>query len=122
MGQGEAMEVLKGGSSMLLPRIDGGCHPLDASQGSGSQNPGDPRVYVFFTLYSAKRKETCPNQNPPLGCIITTLASVSVAYGSGLLAVTALSYENPSLPELTMEEHPGWCEHGRWLEVGVGCS
>lgn len=40
MGQGEAMEVLKGGSSMLLPRIDGGCHPLDASQGSGSQNPG----------------------------------------------------------------------------------
>lgn len=36
---------------------------------------------------------------PACGPYITTLASVSVSYGSALHTVIALSYGNPSLPE-----------------------
>lgn len=39
---------------------------------------------------------------PACGPYITTLASVSVSYGSALYTVIALSHGNPSLPEFIM--------------------
>ena len=61
MGQGETMLVLKGHVSMLRPCIDGAAILLLLPKVELPRILETPRVYVFFTLYSAKRKETCTN-------------------------------------------------------------
>lgn len=55
------MLVLKGPSSMLCPCIDGAAILLLFPKVELPRVLETPRVYVFFTLYSAKRKETCTN-------------------------------------------------------------
>lgn len=118
MGQSETMLVLRGSSSMLLLCIDGAAILLLLPKVVVPRILETPGSMCSLPCTLQREKRHVPTRTRLWAVHHYIGFCLSVLWIWSPLSDCCKLWE-PSLPEFTMGEHPGWCKHVRWLEVGL---